>query len=467
MNKQRRPIMIGLDIGTSHVIAIAAILNEKGKLEILGYGRSESFGIENGVVLNIDQCMHSIENAIENCKAGNAELDIKDIYLCIGDNHIKAIHTRGERLRKNAETEISAMEIDMLVNEQYKAFIPEHEQVISIIPYHFTINNKVISFDPVGMSGAKLGASFHILTADKNAVRNIERSVIKAGLHVKEHFVKPIVVAEGLIDDEDKEAGVAVVDIGGSTTGITVFHDGVLKHVTVVPIGGNNITNDIRLGLGLLRSQAEQLKVIYGMAVSTHTDLHATITVPGARGMQAKEILLKSLAVIIEEAMQEILDYVVCFLKQKNIAHELNGGIILTGGGSQLKNIKSLAEQMTGMSVRLANISENLEENELSKVLNNSCSACLGLLLHVGRILNKPVDIVPLAEEIVDKKLEAILAATNDNESAMHATVGFAIEDENLPRKNKRINRFMDILKEKFMGLFEEVEDEKAMRNKL
>ncbi len=460
MNNFKRPIMIGLDVGTSHVIAIAASMNAKGKLEILGYGRSESFGIENGVVLNIDQCMHSIVNAIDNCKAGNSDLDVHDVYLCIGDNHIKAINTRGEKVRKNPEMEISALELEMLISEQYKSYIPENEQVISIIPYHFTINGKLISLDPVGMSGMKLGASFHLLTADKNAVRNLERSVVKAGLNIKKYFVKPLVVAEGLIDYEDKEAGVAVVDIGGSTTGITVFHDGVLKHVTVVPIGGNNITNDIRLGLGLLRSQAEQLKVIYGMAVSTHTDPNATITVPGSRGMQAKEILLKSLAVIIEEAMQEILDYVVCYLKQKNIAHELHAGIILTGGGAQLKNIKSLAERMTGMSIRIANINEFLEENELSRVLNNSCSACLGLLLQVGKEINRPHEMVPLAvdEELNVKVQGQIAVPVLERNGTMQ---GIPIEEEVLPRKNKRINRFMDILKEKFMGLFEEVEEEK------
>src|SRR5690606_10408018 len=292
---------------------------EFGKLEMLGFGRAESAGVNHGVVLNIEQCIRSIELAIEKCLGSNPNLEINEVYVGIAGQHIKSLQTRGDRVRVSTEDEITKEEIDLLIKDQYKTYIPAGDQIIDIIPQDYVVDNTPNVMNPVGMSGVKIGANFHVITGDKNAIRNIKRCVDKSGLRTIDLVLQPLASAVSVMNTEDLEAGVAIVDIGGGTTDLAIFNDGMLKHTAVIPYAGTNITEDIRIGLGVLRAQAETMKSQFGMALADEANANAYITIPGLRGMAPKEISVKNLAHIIQARMEEILNYVIYHIKQLNL----------------------------------------------------------------------------------------------------------------------------------------------------
>jgi cell division protein FtsA len=381
MNKKEQPIIVGLDIGTTKVVAIAGRKNEFGKLEILGFGKADSAGVSHGVVMNIEQCIRSIEQAIEKCLLSNPHLEVKEIYVGIAGQHIKSLQTKGERVRVNVDDTITREDINMLIADQRKTYIPAGDQIIDIIPQEFSVDTTPYVLDPIGMSGVKIGANFHIITGDGNAIRNIKRCVDKSGLITRDLVLQPLASAAAVMNDEDLEAGVAIVDIGGGTTDMAVFYDGILKHTAVIPYAGVNITNDIRNGLGVLRAQAEQMKVQFGTALADEANANAYITIPGLRGLPPKEISVKNLAHIIQARMQEILDYVVYHLKQIDLDKRLHGGIILTGGGAQLKHLVQLTEYITGLGCRLGYPNEHLAGGHADSLMSPTYSTCIGLIL--------------------------------------------------------------------------------------
>src|ERR1700755_1618014 len=381
MNNEQ-PIIVGLDIGTTKIAAIAGRKNEYGKLEILGFGRANSNGVKHGQVLNIDETIKAIQMALDNCYASNPNLEISEVYVGIAGHHIKSLQTRGDIVRQNTDEEIKQSEIDQLINDQYKTYIPAGDQIIDVIPQEFTVDNFQNIPDPIGYSGVKVGANFHIITGDKNAIRNINRSVDKAGLTTKDLVLQPLASAAAVMCDHDLEAGVAIVDIGGGTTDLAVFYEGILKHTAVIPFGGENITNDIRMGLGVLKSQAEAMKVQFGSALADEAKTNAYITIPGLKGMPAKKISVKNIAAIIQARMSEILDFVTYHLKQVGLdSRMLNGGIILTGGGSQLKHLIQLTEYVTGLNARIGFPNEHLAAGHIEELAKPTYATCLGLIL--------------------------------------------------------------------------------------
>jgi cell division protein FtsA len=381
MNNEQ-PIIVGLDIGTTKIAVIAGRKNEFGKLEILGFGQEKSNGVKHGQVLNIDETIKAIKSALENCYSSNTNLEINELYVGIAGHHIKSLQTRGDIVRHDTENEISQKEIDQLVADQYKTYIPAGDQIIDVIPQEFTVDNFQNIADPIGYGGVKVGANFHIITGDKNAIRNINRSVEKSGLNTKDLVLQPLASAAAVMGQEDMEAGVAIVDIGGGTTDLAVFYEGILKHTAVIPFAGENITNDIKTGLGVLKQQAEQMKVQFGSALSNEAKANAYITIPGLRGMPAKEISVKNLANIIQARMSEILDFVTYHLKQVGLDNKmLNGGIILTGGGSQLKHLIQLTEYVTGLNARIGLPTEHLAPGHIEELAKPTYSTCLGLIL--------------------------------------------------------------------------------------
>jgi cell division protein FtsA len=309
MNNEQ-PIIVGLDIGTTKIAVIAGRKNEFGKLEILGFGRANSNGVKHGQVLNIDETIKAIRTALDNCYASNPNLEVNEVYVGIAGHHIKSLQTRGDIVRHDTENEISQREIDQLIADQYKTYIPAGDQIIDVIPQEFTVDNFQNIPDPIGYSGVKVGANFHIITGDKNAIRNINRAVERSLLVTKDLVLQPLASSAAVMANEDLEAGVAIVDIGGGTTDLAVFYEGILKHTAVIPFAGENITNDIKTGLGVLKAQAEQMKVQFGSALANEAKANAYITIPGLRGMPAKEISVKNLANIIQARMSEILDFV-------------------------------------------------------------------------------------------------------------------------------------------------------------
>lgn len=381
MNTEQ-PIIVGLDIGTTKIAVIAGRKNEFGKLEILGFGKSNSNGVKHGQVLNIDETIKAIRTALDNCFASNPNLDIKDVYVGIAGHHIKSLQTRGDIVRQANDEEISQREIDQLISDQYKTYIPAGDQIIDVIPQEFTVDNFQNIPNPIGYGGVKVGANFHIITGDKNAIRNINRSVEKAGLHTKDLVLQPLASSSAVMAQEDLEAGVAIVDIGGGTTDLAVFYEGILKHTAVIPFAGENITNDIKTGLGVLKTQAEQMKVQFGSALANEAKGNAYITIPGLRGMPAKEISVKSLANIIQARMSEIMDFVVYHLKQVGLdSKALNGGVVLTGGGSQLRHLIQLTEYSTGLPARIGFPNEHLAAGHIEELAKPTYSTCIGLIL--------------------------------------------------------------------------------------
>jgi cell division protein FtsA len=476
MNKKEQPIIVGLDIGTTKVVAIAGRKNEFGKLEILGFGKADSAGVSHGVVLNIEQCIRSIEQAIDKCMQSNANLEINEVYVGIAGQHIKSLQTRGDRVRSLTDDEITKEDIDMLIKDQYKTYIPAGDQIIDIIPQDFMIDNTPNILDPIGMSGVKVGANFHIVTGDRNAIRNIKRCVDKSNLKTNDLVLQPLASAAAVMNNEDLEAGVAIVDIGGGTTDMAVFYDGILQHTAVIPYAGTNITNDIRQGLGVLRAQAEAMKVQFGMALADEAKTNAYITIPGLRGLPPKEISVKNLAHIIQARTEEILDYVMYHLKQVNLDKRLFGGVILTGGGSQLNHLIQLTEYKTGLGARIGQPNEHLAGGHHESLNHPMYATCIGLILRgysdfeTGKMnfnsSNKEIGIMqetPSKDIFVKVEMpREARAAVTDESSFMEETAEQRLEK--MERNNKRsetIKKVFNQIKNGFMSFFEEPDDQK------
>ncbi len=449
---QEQPIIVGLDIGTTKIAAIAGRKNEFGKLEILGFGRANSNGVEHGMVLNIDQTIKAIQMALEKCYESNPSLNINEVYVGIAGQHIKSLQTRGDIVRQTIEEEIRQEEIDRLVADQYRTYIPLGDQIIDVIPQQFTVDNFQNIANPIGYSGVKVGANFHIITGDKNAIRNINRSVEKAGLKTKDLVLQPLASAAAVMSEQDLEAGVAIVDIGGGTTDLAIFYEGVLKYTAVIPFGGENITNDIKLGLGVLKVQAEAMKVQFGSALSDETKSNTYITIPGLRGMAPKEISVKKLANIIQARMSEIMDFVSYHLKQVGLDNRnLNGGIILTGGGSQLKHLLQLTEYLTGLNARIGIPNEHLSGEYNDELAMPMYSTCIGLILKgYNDYENKNKQ---MADNYISVVSEAAL--TNVGEDVVVEKESDTVEVQ--PRRT--LKEFMDSFKNNLIDMFKEEPD--------
>lgn len=458
MSRKDQPIIVGLDIGTTKVVAIAGQKNEFGKLEILSVGRTESQGVRHGVVMNIDQCIRSIQVAIEKCLGNNPDLDIKEVYVGIAGQHIKSLQTRGDRMRPDTDSEITRQEIELLINDQKKTFIPAGDEIIDIVPQEYFVDDMQTPLSPIGMNGVKIGANFHIVTGDRNAIRNIKRCVERCDLRTKDLVLQPLASAAAVMSPEDLEAGVAIVDIGGGTTDMAVFYDGILKHTAVIPYAGVNITNDIHYGLGVLRAQAEQLKVQFGTAHADHASPNSYITIPGLKGLPPKEISVKNLAHIIQARTQEILDYVLYHLKQIGLEKRLYGGIILTGGGASLKHITQLTEYVTGLSARIGLPNEHLAGGHSEDMNDPMYSTCIGLILRGyhdfenGTYKNSGNNLLHISlEDSTEEKIEKEMTVEEN---------AFMLEEEERGRKRGRqIGKIFDGLKDKLMSMFEDEED--------
>jgi cell division protein FtsA len=462
MSQNDSPIIVGLDIGTTKIAAIAGRKNEFGKLEILGFGRANSNGVQHGQVLNIDQTIKAIQQALQNCHLSNPDLEIHEVYVGIAGHHIKSLQTRGDQVRQDAENEIQAWEIEQLINNQRKTFIPAGDQIIDVIPQEFHVDNNQNIKDPVGVNGVKVGANFHIITGDRNAIRNINRSVERSGLITKDLVLQPLASASAVMSDIDMEAGVAILDIGGGTSDLAVFYEGILKHTAVIPFGGENITNDIRMGLGVLKSQAEAMKVQFGSALSDEAKANAYVTIPGLKGMPAKEISVKNLAAIIQARMSEILDFVTYHLKQVGLdSRMLNGGVILTGGGSQLKHLIQLTEYITGLNARIGLPNEHLAPNHIDELKKPMYSTCIGLILKGYNDYEQNYKVFTETY----KKVEVPKALTVNNGVSNHPNtanrnhpqpVATTVSEEQI---EKRKSKFWDRFKNNLIEIFNEEED--------
>ncbi len=374
-------IVVGLDIGTTKIACLVGRKTENNKIEILGIGKSESIGVTRGVVSNIEKTVQSIRAAVEDAERESG-VNIRLVNVGIAGQHIKSLQHRGMRTRRNVEEEISQLDIDALVEDMHKLVMLPGEEIIHALPQEYTVDSETGIKDPIGMCGSRLEANFHIITGQITAIKNIYKCVTKAGLTVDALTLEPLGSAAAVLSEEEKEAGVVLVDIGGGTTDVAIFQDGIIRHTAVIPFGGNIITEDIKQGCTIMRNQAELLKVKFGSALATENKDTEIVCIPGLKGREAKEISLKNLASIIQARMDEIIEHVYYEIRNSGYEKKLIGGIVLTGGGSQLKHMKQLVEYITGMDCRIGYPNEHVVKAKNENMLIPAMSTGVGLVIY-------------------------------------------------------------------------------------
>ena len=382
-------IIVGLDIGTTKIAAIVGRRNEHGKIEILGYGRTQSIGVKRGVVSNIENTVQSIKTAIEEASQRSG-VDIEYVNVGVAGQHIKSIQHHGSIIRENNDIEISQEDIDILNNNMYNLNMSPGEEIIDVIPQEYIIDAEQGIKQPIGMLGNSLEANFHIIIGQTAAAKNIYKCVRKAGLEVVDLILEPIASAEAVLGEEEKEAGVVLVDIGGGTTDIAIFQDGIIRHTAVIPFGGDIITEDIKEGCTIIIKHAEELKVKFGSALASENKEEEIVAIPGLRGRRPKEITLKNLANIIQARMEEIIEHIYYEIKNSGYEKKLIAGIVLTGGGAQLKHIAQLTEFMTGMDTRIGYPNEHLASEVPEETISPMYSTGIGLVIEgIARYLKE------------------------------------------------------------------------------
>jgi len=373
-------IIVGLDIGTTKIATIVGRKNQHSKLEILGHGKTESFGVKRGVVSNIENTVDSIRRAV-NAASEMSGVDIKYVNVGIAGQHIKSLQHRGNIIRGDNDVEISAADIETLHNNMYNLNMSPGEEIIDVIPQEYIIDGEEGIKHPVGMLGNSLEANFHIIIGQTAAAKNIYKCVRKAGLEVVDLILEPIASAEAVLSEEEKEAGVVLVDIGGGTTDIAIFQDGIIRHTAVIPFGGDIVTEDSKEGRTIIKKHAEELKLKFGSALASENKEEEIVAIPGLRGRPPKEISLKNLASIIQARMEEIIEHVYYEIRNSAYEKKLIAGIVLTGGGSQLKHIAQLTEFMTGMDTRIGYPNEHLSKDVPDEVASPMYSTGVGLVI--------------------------------------------------------------------------------------
>ncbi|HYG16032.1 MAG TPA: cell division protein FtsA [Bacteroidia bacterium] len=373
-------IIVGLDIGTTKVCAIVGRFNEYGKIDVLGMGKADSHGVTRGVVTNINKTVEAIRKAIDEA-SDKSGVEIRKVHVGIAGQHIKSRQHRGLVVRNSIDTEIDFSDLGKLEGDMYKLALNPGEEIIHVLPQEYTVDNEPGIKDPVGMSGIRLEGNFHVITAQVTAARNIYKCVQLANLEAADLILEPLASSESVLSPQEMDAGVALVDIGGGTTDIAIFHDGIIRHTAVIPYGGNIITEDIKEGCNVLRDHAELLKVKFGSALWEETKPNEIISIPGLRGRDPKEISVRNLAKIIQARVEEIFELVYCEIKNSGVEKKLIGGVVITGGGAQLKHVTQLAEYVTGLDARIGLPNEHLAKGMVEEVKSPMYATGIGLVI--------------------------------------------------------------------------------------
>ena len=381
--KNENDIIVGLDIGTTKIACFIGRRSENGKVAILGYGKTPSKGVERGVVKNIKSTAESITKAVEDASE-QAGVTVSEVYVGIAGQHIKSFENMGSIMIPNDHKLIEQEDVDRLIEEQHNIMLGPGEEIIHVFPQNYVVDGEELSpeDEPVGVAGKQLKSNFHIVTGNTINLRNIHDSVERAGLTIKGVVLEPVASALAVLDAADKDAGVALVDIGGGTTDIAIFHEGVIRHTSVLALAGNAITSDIKEGCKILKNQAETLKTRFGSCLPQNVSDNDIISIPGIRNQPAREISMRTLASIIKSRTEIIIEQVDYEIKQSKLDKHLIAGIVLTGGGAQLRHIKDLTEFMTGIDTRIGLPDEHLEKNVDPEVINTMYATGIGLVLY-------------------------------------------------------------------------------------
>ena len=381
---EKNELYIGLDIGTTKIVAMIGIVNEYQKLKIIGVGKSKSLGVHRGVVNNISQTIQSIQGAIHEAE-NNSNEKIDKVVVGIAGQHIRSLQHSDYITRDNSNEVIVKSDIDKVINQVYKLVMMPGEEIIHVLPQEFKIDGQSEIKEPIGMFGGRLEANFHVVVGQVSSIKNIARCVKNSGIDFDGITLEPLASADAVLSREEKEAGVALIDIGGGTTDLAIFKDNIIRHTSVIPFGGNIITEDIKEGCSIIEKQAELLKIKFGSAWPGENKDNEIVSIPGLRGRDPKEISIKNLSKIIHARVVEIIEQV--YMEIKNYGHEeqkkkLIAGIVLTGGGSQLKHLKQLVEYVTGMDTRIGLPNEHLAGNNSVEISNPTFATAVGLVMN-------------------------------------------------------------------------------------
>ena len=381
---EKNELYIGLDIGTTKIVAMIGIVNEYQKLKIIGVGKSKSLGVHRGVVNNISQTIQSIQGAIHEAENHSNE-KIDKVVVGIAGQHIRSLQHSDYITRDNSNEVIAESDIDKVINQVYKLVMMPGEEIIHVLPQEFKIDGQSEIKQPIGMFGGRLEANFHVVVGQVSSIKNIARCVKNSGIDFDGITLEPLASADAVLSREEKEAGVALIDIGGGTTDLAIFKDNIIRHTSVIPFGGNIITEDIKEGCSIIEKQAELLKIKFGSAWPGENKDNEIVSIPGLRGRDPKEISIKNLSKIIHARVVEIIEQV--YVEIKNYGHEeqkkkLIAGIVLTGGGSQLKHLKQLVEYVTGMDTRIGLPNEHLAGNNSVEISNPTFATAVGLVMN-------------------------------------------------------------------------------------
>ena len=439
---------VGLDIGTTKIVAIIGRENEYRKIEVLGMGKSKSLGVHRGVVNNITQTIQSIQLAVDQAVADSG-LEIKEVVVGIAGQHIRSLQHSDYITRDNSERVISDQDLELLCDQVYKLIMLPGEEIIHVLPQEYKVDAQAEIKQPIGMYGGRLEANFHVVVGQVTSIKNIGRCIKSAGLDLANITLEPLASAKAVLSQEEKEAGVALIDIGGGTTDLAIFKDGIIRHTSVIPFGGNIITEDIKEGCSIIEKQAELLKIKFGSAWPGENKDNEIVSIPGLRGREPKEITLKNLSKIIHARVVEIVEQV--YVEIKNYGYDepkkkLIAGIVLTGGGSQLKHLKQLVEYITGMDTRIGYPNEHLAGHSDEDIASPLYATAVGLLMDAlerDRQLPPPVQIVGEETEEVEGE-EMVQAALGTEPLAQDTLTEQAQKATVLERWSDKLRKFLE-----------------------
>ena len=399
----KEQFVAAVDIGTTKIVSIVGKRTENGKIEILGLSKAPSHGVKRGVVINIDETVKSIETTVTDIQQRTG-INFKEAFVGIAGQHITSMKNRGYIMRESFEDEIREDEVDRLKNDMHKINIAPGQQIIHVIPQSFIVDEETGISNPVGMCGKRLEANFHIVIGQIASAQNIGRCMDKAGLSVKNLMLEPLASAAAVLTDDEKEAGVVLVDIGGGTTDVAVYYDNVIRHTAVIPLGGNAVTSDIKEGCAILQRQAEQLKVQYGSAFGDIAPDDKVVSIPGIGNRDPKEISFKNLAYIIQSRMEEIIECINFEIQNSGYADKLAAGVVVTGGGAMLKHLPQLMKFKTAMDVRIGLPNEHLSGSGRTEINQPMYATAVGLIMCGFEYLDAHKEYIKVAKKSVDKE---------------------------------------------------------------
>ena len=422
--------IVGLDIGTTKIACFIGERAENGEIKIVGFGKTDSIGVERGAVRNIRSTAESIRHAVADASE-MAKYDVHEVYVGIAGQHIKSQSNKGSIMIPPEHRMIEEEDVQRLIDDQYHILLEPGEEIIHVFPQSYIVDNEELSPDisPVGVAGKCLMANFHIVTGNTANLHNIRDAVEEAGLHIKDVVLEPVASALAVLDNRDKDAGVALVDIGGGTTDIAVFQDGIIRHTSVLPLAGNVITNDIRENCKILKHQAESLKTKFGSCLPTSVNQDDIISIPGIRNQEPREISVRTLAGIIKSRMQLILEQVGYEIELSGVEKQLIAGVVLTGGGARMKNIKEFSELVIGIDTRIGTPDEHLSKSgsiSFEDLGHPMYATGIGLVIYG---LEAEEEVAKKAAGIVEEPAEQLISETQE------------ADREEEPSEKKRVRR--------------------------